>query len=66
VPDDGRAVNVSPTSAGITAWNEVNDRRSEAVVHVLSRFPASQRVALVEMLETMGESLKDFIASVDA
>lgn len=65
VPDDGRAVLVSPTKAGIKVWNEVNDRRTEAVVHVLSKFTKAERIAIVELLETMGASLEDFIATVD-
>jgi DNA-binding MarR family transcriptional regulator len=65
VPDDGRAVMVRPTKAGIKVWNEVNDRRAEAVVYALSRFPKAQRTTVVEILETMGALLSDFIESVD-
>ncbi len=64
-PDDGRAVLITPTKAGIKTWNAVNDRRTEAVVHVLKQFNKAERILLVEQLETMADALADFIATVD-
>lgn len=64
-PEDGRAVLVTATKAGIKTWNAVNDRRTDAVIHVLKQFNKAERILLVEQLETMANALADFIGNVD-
>ncbi|HWL45120.1 MAG TPA: MarR family transcriptional regulator [Ilumatobacter sp.] len=63
--EDGRAVVLTATKAGERVWNEVNDRRTSVVRHVLSDMSPTQRANAVQLLERMVRSLDEFADQLD-
>lgn len=63
-PEDGRVVLVRITAEGRRQHDEVAARRSVAMMRILSRFDASERAALADLLDKFVRSLDDVVVEL--
>lgn len=60
--DDKRVVVANITRAGQRLHDDVLDRRSELMTHLMSRYDAAERAQLAELLDRFVDGLDDFVA----
>ena len=63
--DDGRVVEVHITDAGRAQHQEVAERRSELMTHILSQYRTRELPVFADMLERFVLAVDDFVATRD-
>jgi DNA-binding MarR family transcriptional regulator len=64
-PEDGRVVLVRITDEGRRRHDAVADRRSIAMMHILSAFDPQERAQLADLMDRLIESIDDVVARFD-
>jgi DNA-binding MarR family transcriptional regulator len=64
--DDGRVVMVQISAAGRMRHDDVNQRRSQLMTHMLRAFSREERPVLADMLERFIGAVDDFVVGLDA